>query len=215
MRDEVFGNHPLPKKSGKQKAIVSIVLDESGSMAPVITDTIGGFNKYIQTLKDDKEIDYEVSLTIFNSVYRVEYSRMDIKNTPLLDTNNYRPQNYTALLDAVGSTLNVLGDIPDDVKSIVVVITDGYENASKEFTSAKIREMITERDKKDNWTFVYLGAQADAWDQGGALGFNAQNIANYSHATTQAAFAGTVDATLCAVRSTSKVKNFYGKDKKF
>ncbi|MFA4845636.1 MAG: hypothetical protein WC654_03705 [Patescibacteria group bacterium] len=198
-----------------QKAIVNVILDESGSMDIVRDDTIGGFNQYIQTLKNDAEIEYDVTLTLFNDSASVEYAKTPLADVRPLSRSVYAPQKLTALLDAVGETLTAIGEVPSDVKCVVVIITDGHENASREFTTDQIRKMISDRDKKDNWTFAYLGAVADAWGQAGALGINVANAAQFTGATTDAAFRDTAGATLCSVRSVGKMRNFYGEHKKF
>jgi hypothetical protein len=182
-RDEIFGSD-----AEKQRMLVNIILDKSGSMYSAAKDTIGGFNQYINKLKEEKDVDYSVSLTMFDTVFDIKYVNKPINDVPLLDATTYVPNGNTALLDAVGKTVQEIPDEDSNLKILVVIMTDGEENSSREFTWDTIQKLIKEKDVKDNWTFIYLGAMADAWDKGGQFGFSASNVARYSHANTAHVF---------------------------
>lgn len=177
-RDEIFGNEEKPKM------LVNIILDKSGSMYSATRDTIGGFNQYIEKLKTDKDVDYLVSLTMFDTEFSIKYVAKPVKDVPLLDTTSYIANGNTALLDAVGKTIQEIPDTDSKQKILVVIMTDGEENSSREFSWESIQKLIKEKDSKENWTFIYLGAMADAWDKGSQFGFSVNNVARYSHDNT-------------------------------
>ena len=148
---------------------IVIVLDESGSMSSCKSDTIGGFNEFLSTQKKIKG-EANVTLVKFSDYYKVVNDGTALEHVSPLNESNYTPSYSTALLDAVGRTINSVGNrlssLPEDQrpeKVIFAVITDGYENASKEFTREKIFEMVTHQKTKYNWEFLFLGADIDAW----------------------------------------------------
>lgn len=172
------------------KVHVAMILDESGSMAPQWDDTIGGANTYFENLKKDSEVDYSISITKFDTVYTTLATNVPITEVPLIDKRNYSPRGMTALYDAVGRTLQSLESVvQDNEKAMVVIITDGAENSSREHTHATIRPWIERLQAKGNWTFVYLGAVEDAWANASQMGLNIGNVASYSKLKTREVFA--------------------------
>ena len=179
---------------------IIIVLDRSGSMEMVRDDTIGGFNAFIE---DQKKAVGEAKITLvqFDDQYLVVYGGQPIQDVPKLTLETFVPRGMTALLDAVGKTINIVGDrlantTEDQRPSLVlfVIITDGHENASKEFKLSQIKDKIKHQTEKYNWEFVFLGADQDAF-QAGAMGVSAGNTFNYSSDATigtYAAFSATV-----------------------
>lgn len=150
---------------------IVMVLDESGSMNSCKSDTIGGVNEF---LKNQKRIKGKVNVTMikFSDYYRVINDAVPLDQVVYLDEKNYVPSNTTALLDAVGKTVNSIGtrllntseeDRPEKV--IFVIITDGYENASKEFTRRQVFDLVSHQRKKYRWEFIFLGADIDAWGE--------------------------------------------------
>lgn len=148
-----------------------LVLDESGSMSSCKSDTIGGVNEF---LKNQKRIKGKVNVTLikFSDYYRVINDAVPLDQVVYLDEKNYVPSNTTALLDAVGKTVNSIGtrllntseeDRPEKV--IFVIITDGYENASNEFTRSQVFDLVTHQREKYRWEFIFLGADIDAWGE--------------------------------------------------
>lgn len=165
---------------------INIILDKSGSMAGLISDTIGGFNKF---LNDQKALPGEAVFTLctFDSSSQIVHNFKPIASVPDLDTKTYVPGGGTALLDAMGSTINSVGSklaamMEDDrpSKVLFLVITDGEENSSREFTKAKIKEMVEHQTNVYNWQFIFLGANIDAISEGNSLGFSTMNSMNYS-----------------------------------
>lgn len=155
---------------------IVVVLDESGSMGSCKQDTIGGFNEFLDT---QSKIEGEANFTFvkFSDYYKVVNEGSPIEHVAKLNENNYSPSFSTALLDAVGKTINSIGNrlakTPEDerpAKVIVTVITDGYENSSREFTKKQIFDMVKHQREKYDWEFLFLGADIDSW--GGEIGIN-------------------------------------------
>jgi hypothetical protein len=157
---------------------IVFILDESGSMASVKNDTIGGFNEFIET---QKKIPGTVNFTFvkFSDYYNVVSEGLPIDKIEALNESTYGPSFSTALLDAVGKAINSitarLETTPDDDKPekvIFAILTDGYENASKIYTRKAINEMILNQRTKEGWEFLFLGADIDAWEGGSSMGIN-------------------------------------------
>lgn len=153
----------------KDLAEIVVVLDESGSMQSCKRDTIGGFNEFLSSQQKIKG-DANVTLVKFSDYYTVVNEATPVAHVSPLNESNYTPSNSTALLDAVGKTINSIGKrlaaLPEDKRAekvIFAIITDGEENSSKEFTRKQIFEMVTHQRTKYNWEFLFLGADIDAW----------------------------------------------------
>lgn len=159
---------------------VVVVLDKSGSMGSVKSETMKMFNNYVSGLEKDKENSYRLSLSLFDT--RVETRHVDIPlaDTEELDDVNYVPSGWTALYDAIGITISeVKKKVSEKEKVLMVVITDGEENSSKEYSSSQVKEMITGLEDK-GWKFVYLGANQDAWANSQSLGFRASSVSDFN-----------------------------------
>lgn len=200
---------------------ISVVLDRSGSMEGVRQDTIGGFNAFLKT---QKEAPGEASLTLaqFDDQYDIVHSGKNIQDVPNLTAETFVPRGMTALLDAIGRTINATGArlsaLPEDQrpgKVIFVILTDGGENSSREFDKAKINEMIKHQTEAYQWDFVFLGANQDAIQAGTSIGIMAGNSMTYAANAkgTAAAFAS-VGATMCAYRAggTQAKSRFFSDD---
>ena len=146
------------KRKNEEMDIV-FLLDRSGSMGGIETDTIGGYNSYIN---EQKKNNAKVTTILFDDKYEMLTKREDIKNIKKLTNKEYYVRGCTALLDAIGNTINFM-DKEKANKVMFVITTDGMENASKEFTRAKIKEMI--QGHKD-WEFIYIGAEVDSYSEG-------------------------------------------------
>ena len=162
---------------------ISAIIDRSGSMADIKTDTEGGYNTF---LKDQKELPGEatISLTTFDDRIELEYGMIAIKDAP---TFTLQPRGMTAMLDAIGVTIKNLGaklaamdeaDRPEKV--LVVILTDGQENSSKEYTYQTIKAMITEQTEVYSWEFLFLGANQDAVLAGSQIGISAGKSMSYA-----------------------------------
>lgn len=177
---------------------ITVLIDRSGSMIGSESDVIGGFNTLIEK---QKEVDGQctVSLIQFDTKYEVNYIAKDVNDVPALE---YYPRGGTALVDALGRTINETGrrlqklpesDRPEQV--IFVVQTDGEENSSREFNSEQVREMVEHQQGKYDWDFMFFGADIDAFDVAGGLGFSRANTIQFAKGgkTTNAVFAATAE----------------------
>jgi uncharacterized protein YegL len=162
---------------------ISAIIDRSGSMFGIKTDTEGGYNTF---LKDQKELPGEatISLTTFDDRIELEYGMIAIKDAPAF---TLQPRGMTAMLDAIGVTIKNLGaklaamdeaDRPEKV--LVVILTDGEENSSKEYTYQTIKAMITEQTEVYSWEFLFLGANQDAVLAGSQIGISAGKSMSYA-----------------------------------
>lgn len=149
------------------------IIDVSGSMNSIVNDAIGGFNSFIEAQKKVKG-EAKVSLVLFNNLVMPVYSEVDIRDVKELTKATYQPVGATALLDAVGKTVDEVGERlnkskkkPDKV--VVAILTDGEENASTQFTLYDIREKITHQTNKYSWEFIFLAANQDAFLAGRKL----------------------------------------------
>lgn len=161
------------------------ILDRSGSMGPLTNDVIGGFNKFVGEQRTVPG-EVKVTLVLFDHEYLKPYDCVDIKTIPVLDTATYVPRGMTALLDALGKTITTVGErlaqTPEEErpeKVLVVVMTDGYENSSLEYTKDQIKEMIEHQQSKYSWNFIFLGANMDAIQEGGSVGFRDTQCLNF------------------------------------
>ena len=163
-------------------ADITVVLARSGSMAAIANDTIGGFNRF---LEDQKKVPGSCTFTLhqFDHEFETVIDSKPIASAEPLTGKTFVPRGNTALLDAVGRAIKDTGlrlekakDHDRAGKVIFVVITDGHENASHEFTHAVVKGMIDHQTSKYSWQFVYLGATADAFDVGTGMGFVASNV---------------------------------------
>jgi len=147
-------------------------------MSHVRDATISGFNEYVSDLKKDKKANYKFSLTLFDTEVEQPYVSVDIKKVKDLSDKTYQPRGNTALYDAVCKTVKEAkaGD-----KAIVVILTDGQENASQEYKLTDMRAIIKKMEKTGKWKFVYLGANQDSYAVGGHFGIAKGNIANFNH----------------------------------
>lgn len=177
---------PTDTASAPKRVELVLVLDKSGSMSGLESDTIGGFNSMIEK---EKKLDADIHVTtvLFSNDCKLLYDRQRIQAIPPMKDKEYEVGGSTALLDAVGSTILKVDKYEDvaqkdkDTKVLFVIITDGMENASSEFTKAKVKEMISDRQEKQGWEFVYLGANIDAAKEAGSIGINKENAVKYKN----------------------------------
>ncbi len=166
---------------------IVFILDESGSMYDLKSDTIGGFNSVLEKQRSETEAgEAFVSAVMFSDSSRVVHDRRPISEVPCLTSADYEPSGSTALLDALGGAIKHISDIhkyarPEDVpeNTLFVITTDGIENASRTYSAEKVRKMITEKQKKHGWEFIFLGANIDSVKTANAYGISDRNAVNY------------------------------------
>lgn len=190
------------------------LLDRSGSMQSIREDTIGGFDAFIAEQRSHAG-DCRVTLAEFDDRYDVVYSDLPIDQVPGLQL---QPRGTTALLDAIGRLVTDAGthlaSLPESERPgtvVVGIMTDGHENASKEWTHPAVRALIRQQTETYAWEFLYMGADQDAIEVGTSLGVPAARSMAYSRGSSVAAMASTsavvgrVRAARAAGRSTEDV----------
>jgi uncharacterized protein YegL len=192
----------------KQCVLVNVILDKSGSMASKLNDVIEGFNAYLNGLSKEDKVDYLFSLTLFDTMVAYRDVAIPLASVGKLDTQTYVPGGNTALNDAIGITVRkVEGDKPQVDKVITVIMTDGEENSSREWTHDAVKSLIEQKEREGVWTFVFLGAAPDAWVQGRSLGIPMANVAQYRTAQYRDAFVAVATAQNKVAASPSRQTN--------
>lgn len=199
----------------KGQTVVNFLLDETGSMMNCKNETISGFNEYIQTLQNEKGAKIRFTLTKFNSdKVEVVYVNKKIENVSLLTEKTYQPNAMTPLLDAIGKTAKELDKKLDGVKGdrkiLFVIMTDGYENWSKEYNYEAIKALIKDKEKQD-WSFTFMGAGIDAWMSYGNLGLKKGNVMSFDKKNMKGAFARAGGATVMYASSKGRTTNEFFK----
>lgn len=161
------------------------ILDRSGSMRGLEADTIGGYNSLLEKQKSEVG-EAAVTTVLFDDQYEIIHDHAGITKVDPMTDREYYARGMTALLDAVGRTINHVGNrhkyAPDSEvpsKTIVVIITDGHENASSEFSLRQIKAMIEHQKSKYGWEFLFLGANIDAVSAAAGIGIAANRSVNY------------------------------------
>ncbi len=161
------------------------IVDRSGSMQTIVDDAIGGFNAFLQEQKDAPG-EATLTLALFNHEYQLLHDNVDIQDVPLLNATTYRPGGMTALLDAVGRTIDAVGErlaaTPERMrpaKVIVAILTDGLENSSKEYSLAKVAQMIEHQRDMYSWEFIFLAANQDAIQTAGSLSIQPKDAVSF------------------------------------
>ena len=156
-------------------------------MSGLETDTIGGFNGMLEKQKKEEGEAY-VSVVLFDDVSEVIYDRVDIRKVEPMNDRQYYVRGCTALLDAVGGAIRHIGNVhkyarEEDVpeKTLFIITTDGMENASREFTYDRVRQLIEQQKEKYHWEFLFLGANIDAVSVAGRFGIKANRAVRYEH----------------------------------
>ena len=187
---------------------IVFILDRSGSMAGLEDDTIGGFNAMIEKQKGESG-EAIISTVLFDDVSEVLHDRVDLRKIEPMTRNDYYVRGCTALLDAVGKAIHHIGNVhkyareedrPE--KTLFVITTDGMENASREYTYARLKAMIERQKERYGWEFLFLGANIDAAREAARFGIHADRAANY-HAdhTGTAVIYEAVSEAVCSVRA--------------
>ena len=172
---------PDPVRTMATRTLI-FLLDRSGSMESCWDDTIGGFNSFVT---DQMNLGGKLTLVQFDHEYYVAYENIELKNVKPLTRETFKPRGSTALLDAIGKAIKAN---TDSQNVTLIVLTDGHENASREYTKSHIKDLI-EQKTKDGWTVMYLGANQDAFSEARSMGIGAANTMNYDTNSTPEMFA--------------------------
>ncbi len=184
------------------------ILDRSGSMGGLESDTIGGFNGMLEKQKK-QDGEANVTTVLFDDRLETVHDRFDIRAVKPLTEKDYYVRGCTALLDAVGNTIsrvaNVQKRLPEEYRAekvIFVITTDGLENASREYDYAQVRRMIEEEKEKYGWEFMFLGANIDAVEEAQRFGICADRAVTFQNDSQGIALNyETVQEALCCMRS--------------
>ena len=172
-----------------QKTIYHVLVDKSGSMSDCIDQTINGFNEQIAKIREMElefpEQQMTIGLTTFNTRVSHLYYMKPVEHAYKMDERNYQPDGSTAMLDAMAETMKELSllqqqsneQIPTTV--VMVILTDGYENASRRYTLKNVKEMVEEREASGTWTFSFLGATLDAVDVAEQMSIRRENSISF------------------------------------
>lgn len=162
------------------------IIDRSGSMAGLESDTVGGFNAMIKKQKQEDGECY-VSTVLFDSESEVLHDRMKLSNVPEMTEKEYSVRGCTALIDAVGGAIHHIGNVhkyarPEDVPAhtMFVITTDGMENASHRYNADEVKRMIKRQKEEHGWEFLFIGANIDAVETAKRYGIPSDRAVNYN-----------------------------------
>jgi uncharacterized protein YegL len=163
------------------------ILDRSGSMSGLESDTIGGFNSMLEKQKRETG-EALVSVVLFDDRSEVLYDRVDIRKIEPMNDNQYFVRGCTALLDAIGGAIHHIGNVykyarEEDVpeKTLFIITTDGMENASRMYSYDRVKKMIERQKERYHWEFLFLGANIDAVSVAGRFGIDRTRAVRYEH----------------------------------
>ena len=195
------------------------ILDKSGSMSGLESDTIGGYNAMLKKQQDEPS-EAIVTTILFDDKYEILHDRTNIKGIKPITDKEYYVCGSTALLDAIGKTINKIVNATRHTakeyqadKVIFVITTDGMENASREYGPEKIKKMIEHQKSKYNWEFIFLGANIDAISTARDIGIDEDRAVKY-HADAEGTLLNynVVSEALINLRSNKKVDASWKKD---
>ncbi|RRD38854.1 VWA domain-containing protein [Leptotrichia sp. OH3620_COT-345] len=191
----ILGFSKSVHKTGKKNDVTELVfiLDRSGSMSGLETDTIGGYNSMVDKQKKETNGQIFVTTVLFDDKYELLHNRIAISEMKHITDKDYYVRGGTALLDAIGKTIsqvksnqNKLRNKEKAKKILFIIVTDGMENASKEYSAEVVKKLIETQKSKDKWEFLFLGANIDAIGTAGNFGIEPSRAVNYksdSHGT--------------------------------
>lgn len=173
-----------------KKTLYQFVLDKSGSMSNCAETTIQGFNSQLDTIKqlqkDFPDQEFSLSLTVFNDHVETVYNQIALNSFERLTPKSYNPNGGTALLDAIGMSINQIRManeskiLNDEMSVVMIILTDGMENASRQFNYHQIAGMIKSLEQTEKWTFTFLGADIDAVHTSKMLNIREENVISFN-----------------------------------
>ena len=188
------------------------ILDRSGSMAGLESDTVGGFNSMIDKQKKE-DGDAYVTTVLFDDQYELLHDRVELQSIAPMTEKEYYVRGCTALLDAIGKTVEHVETIhryarPEDVPAhtMFVITTDGLENASRTYSSDQVKKMIERKKEEAGWEFLFIGANIDAVETAATIGISRERAVNYhADAKGTAVVYEALSAPMSAMRAGKKV----------
>ena len=183
--NKTFAKSIIVEKKKNNIVDIVFILDRSGSMGGLESDTIGGFNSM---LEKQRKIEGKAFITtvLFDDEYELLHDRVNIAKVNNITEKEYFVRGSTALLDAIGKTIAKEKAIQDTLeknekadKVLFIIITDGLENASREYNSATVKKLIETQKEKYGWEFLFLGANIDAIETANTIGISAERAVNY------------------------------------
>ena len=191
----------------KNMTEIVFILDRSGSMSGLETDTIGGFNSMIEKQKKENG-EALISTVLFDNVSEVIHDRVPVQKVEPMTDGDYSVRGCTALLDAIGGAIHHIGnvhkyarneDVPEH--TLFVITTDGMENASRRYRSDQVKEMIERQKARYGWEFLFLGANIDAVETARSFGIGQDRAVNY-HSDSEGTRLNyeVLNEAICAVR---------------
>lgn len=196
---------------------IRIVLDRSGSMQGSEDITIKALNTYLNELKKEKGLNASMTLSTFDSIsIDIPISRVSVKTFDSFSAELLKPRGGTPLFDAIGLAIHDLENVDEstDENKVLVIVTDGYENASKEYTFENISKKIEEKEEA-GWLVIYLGADHDAFKQSNSLNFNPQRSMRYSKRDSVDTFKAVTRTTIDYKKGTKNKDIFFTQDERF
>lgn len=194
---------------------IVFILDESGSMSDLQSDTIGGFNSLINKQKNE-EGEAVVTTILFSTENRVLHDRIPLTEVAKMTDKDYCPNGCTALLDAVGSAVEHIAkihkyareeDVPEH--TLFIITTDGMENASRKYSISDVKKMISRQQEENGWEFVFLGANIDAAETAESIGIAPESAVNYHCDVKGSAIQfATMSAAVSGVRNGKKLSGY-------
>jgi len=165
----------------KSNTFYHIILDQSGSMSDCINQTLKGLadqRKEILAIANEfPEQEIRVGLTVFDHNVELKYSNLSVTELSRMNSFRYQPNGLTALLDAIGMSVAATERlmVNEGDSAVIIILTDGYENASKEYSHEQIKELIQAKEETGKWSFTYLGATLDAVEIAKSMNIKAEN----------------------------------------
>lgn len=189
------------RRNDKKKIeYVAFIIDESGSMMPTKKETINGINEQLQELRKTSSIETYVSIVKFSSTVETKVWNLPLAEVKDLTENDYDPCGTTAMLDAVGLTIFKLRNIEvnkdDDVSYLLIIVSDGQENSSKEYSWEEVRKLVTCCNEDKKWIITYMGANQDLSQVRESMNLQAANMVMYASTSqgTRSAYRGMSDS---------------------